>query len=133
MKAIAIIEKNTQGKYFAFMDNDSLEFGITGYGNTVEEAKCDFLLAYEEIKELFKDEGKPIPELEFEYKFDVASFLEHYSKVLSLAGLGRLTGVAQGQFSHYVTGKRKPSPKTVEKIEKSLHNFASEISQVQLV
>lgn len=133
MKANAIIEKNAKGKYFAFMDNVSLEFGITGFGNTVEEAKSDFLMAYEEIKELFKDEGKPFPELEFEYKFDVASFLEHYSKVLSLAGLGRLTGVAQGQLSHYITGKRKPSQKTVEKIEKSLHNFAAEIFQVQLV
>ena len=87
MKVIVIIEQNTDGKYFAFMDNDSLEFGITGFGNTVEAAKSDILLAYDEIKELFKEEGKPMPELEFEYKFDVASFLEHYSKVLSLAWL----------------------------------------------
>jgi len=133
MKAIVIIEITTENKYFVYMDNGSLAFGITGFGNTVEEAKCDLLLAYEEMKELFKDEDYPIPELEFEYKFDVASFLEHYSKVLSLAGLGRLTGVAQGQLSHYVTGKRKPSQKTVAKIEKSLHNFAAEIGQVQFV
>lgn len=133
MKVIVIIEQNSDGKYFAFMDNYNLEFGITGFGNTVEDAKSDFLLAYDEMKELFKDEGKPITELEFEYKFDVASFLEHYSKILSLAGLGRLTGVAQGQLSHYVTGRRKPSQKTVQKIEKSLHDFAAEISQVQLV
>lgn len=133
MKVIVIIEQNTDGKYFAYMDNDSLEFGINGFGDTVEDAKNDILLAYDEMKELIKAEGKPIPELEFEYKFDVASFLEHYSKVLSLAGLERLTGVAQGQLSHYVTGRRKPSHKTVEKIEKSLHNFAAEISQVQFV
>jgi len=50
-----------------------------------------------------------------------------------LAGLGRLTGIAQGQLSHYVTGRRKPSQKTVQKIEKSLHKFAGELSQVQLV
>lgn len=133
MKVIVIIEQNTDGKYFAYMDNDSLEFAINGFGDTVEDAKSDILLAYGEMKELIKAEGKPIPELEFEYKFDVASFLEHYSKVLSLAGLERLTGVAQGQLSHYVTGRRKPSHKTVEKIEKSLHNFAAEISQVQFV
>jgi transcriptional regulator with XRE-family HTH domain len=53
--------------------------------------------------------------------------------VLSLAGLGRLTGVAQGQLSHYVTGRRKPSPKTVKKIEKSLHEFADEIKQIQFI
>jgi transcriptional regulator with XRE-family HTH domain len=53
--------------------------------------------------------------------------------VLSLAGLGRLTGVAQGQLSHYVTGRRKPSQKTVEKIERSLHEFAAELGRVQLI
>jgi len=56
-----------------------------------------------------------------------------HSKILSLAGLQRITGVNQGQLSHYVTGHRKPRPKTVEKIEKSLHAFAEEISQVHFI
>lgn len=133
MKANVIIEQNTDGKYFAYLDDDSIEFGINGYGETVNEAKEDILLAYAEMKELYAEENKSIPELEFEYKFDVASFLVHYSKVMSLAGLERLTGVAQRQLSHYVTGRRKPSPKTVKKIEKSLHDFADEISQIQFI
>jgi hypothetical protein len=115
------------------MDDDNLEFGVNGYGNTVDEAKNDIRSAYAEIKKVFTEEGKSIPDLVFEFKFDVASFLEHYSKILSLAGLERLTGINQGQLSHYVTGRRKPSQKTVEKISRSLHEFASEISQVQLV
>ncbi len=53
--------------------------------------------------------------------------------ILSLAGLHRLTGINQGQLSHYVTGHRKPSPKTILKIENSLHNFAKEISQIHFV
>jgi transcriptional regulator with XRE-family HTH domain len=44
-----------------------------------------------------------------------------------------LTGVNQGQLSHYVTGRRKPSKRTVHKIEKELHNFASEISKIEFV
>lgn len=133
MKVNVIIEQNIEGKYFVYIDNENLDFTINGYGNTVEEAKNDMMLAYDEIKELFIDEGKALPDIEFEYKFDVASFLEHYSKILSLAGLGRLTGINQGQLSHYVTGRRKPSQKTIARIEKSLHDFASEISQVQFV
>lgn len=133
MRVSAVIERNIDGKYCVYMDDDSLEFGINGYGNTVEEAKNDIMLAYAEIKELSNEEGKSTPDLVFDFKFDVASFLEHYSKILSLAGLERLTGINQGQLSHYVTGRRKPSHKTVEKISRSLHKFASEISQVQLV
>ena len=49
----------------------------------------------------------------------------------SLAGLARITGVNQGQLSHYVTGRRRPSKSTVEKIEQSLHDFANEIGQVK--
>ena len=113
------------------MNDDSFEFGINGFGNTVEEAKNDLVLAYTEMKQLFLDQGKEIPELDFEYKFDVASFLSHYSGILSLAGLERLTGVNQGQLSHYVTGRGKPNQKTVAQIEKSLHKFGSEISQIQ--
>jgi hypothetical protein len=85
------------------------------------------------MKELYLSENKHFEEAEFEFKYDTASFLAYYSNVLSLAGLGRLTGIAQGQLSHYVTGRRKPSPKTVRKIEKSLHEFAAEIAQVQLM
>ena len=82
------------------------------------------LLAYDEIKKICIEEGKSTHDLVFDFKFDVASFLEHYSKILSLAGLERLTGINQGQLSHYVTGRRKPSHKTVEKNQdhcRSLH------------
>ena len=66
----------------------------------------------------------------FDFSYDVASFLAYYSDKLSLAGLERITGVAQGQLSHYVTGRRQPSKKTVEKIQKALQNFGNELSHV---
>ena len=135
MKTTALIEKGNDGKFGIFTPD--LDSTIIGTGNTVIDAKEDFENSVNEVKLYYKESGKEIPnelqEVEFEYKFDVASFLEYYSKVLSLAGLERLTGVAQGQLSHYVTGRRKPSPKTVKKIEKSLHEFADEISQIQFI
>ena len=45
----------------------------------------------------------------------------------------RLTGVNQGQLSHYVTGRRNPSKQTIEKIEKKLHEFGQELSQVEFI
>jgi len=50
-----------------------------------------------------------------------------------LAGLGRLTGINRKQLSHYLTGKRNPSRKTIEKIETSLHTFGKEISEVRFI
>ncbi len=134
MKVKAIIERGTDGSYDVNLEySDKIDFGLFGQGATVEQAKEDFFNSYAEMKELYKSEGKDMPTLEFDFKFDVASFLEEFSKVLSLAGLERLTGVNQGQLSHYVTGRRKPSKRTTQKIEQKLHEFAKELQQVEFV
>ena len=135
MKTIVIIERGNDGTYDAYLEHtENVNFGLLGQGTTVKEAIDDFMNSREEMKTYYAEENKPFPaELEFEFKYDVPSFLAYYSKVLSLAGLQRLTGVNQGQLSHYVTGHRKPSLKTIEKIDKSLHNFANEISQVHFI
>jgi len=133
MKTIVIIERGTDGLYSCYMDNDSFDFALNGQGKSVEEAKNEFLLTYSELREMYNEEDKIAPELDFQYEYDVPSFLSYYSKVLSLAGLHRLTGINQGQLSQYVSGYRKPKEKTVKKIEKSLHEFGKEISQVNFV
>lgn len=136
MKIDVFIEKGLDGTFDVHFGEQTkgLTFGLLGQGNTVKEAIDDFYNSRDEIKDYYVEISKPFPEnLEFTFKYDTASFLAYYSHVFSLAGLGRLTGVAQGQLSHYVTGTRKPSPKTVRKIEKSLHEFAAEINQIQLV
>lgn len=136
MKIDAIIEKGLNGTYDVHFGEDTkgLTFGLLGQGSTVQEAIDDFYNSRNEMKELYEETGRSFPDnLEINFKYDTASFLAYYSKILSLAGLQRITGINQGQLSHYVTGHRKPSPKTVEKIEKSLHAFAKEISQVHFV
>ena len=130
MKIKVIIERGTDGLYSYFMDNDSFDFALNGQGNSVEEAKKEFLSAYREIQEIYQEEGKITPKFEFEYEYDVPSFLSYYSNILSLAGFHRLTGINQSQLSQYVNGYRKPGPKTAKKIETSLHRFAEEMSQV---
>ena len=130
MKVRVFIERSNDG-YSAYMpDDNNLPFGLTGDGKTAQEAMQDFLLARDEMKEFFIEEGKELQEVEFDFSYDVASFLAYYSDKLSLAGLERITGVAQGQLSHYVTGRRQPSKKTVEKIQKALQNFGNELSHV---
>jgi hypothetical protein len=136
MKVDVFIEKGLDGTYDVHFGEQTkgLTFGLLGQGNNIQEAIDDFNNSRDEIKTYYQEIGKYFPEdLEFVFKYDVPSFLAYYSNVISLAGLGRLTGVAQGQLSHYVTGRRKPSQKTVRKIEKSLHEFAAELSKVQLV
>lgn len=131
MKTVKVlIERGDDGTFGAYMPEAQLPFGVIGEGNTAEEAKTDFLnviRAYEE--DGFDISGK----FRFEFGYDVPSFLTYYSGRLSLAGLERITGVARGQLSHYATGRRNPSPRTVEKIEKALQSFGEDLSQIHLI
>lgn len=132
MKTIKVfIERAKDGMYSAYMpDNNNLHFNAIGEGETVKEAHDDFLAVIEAFRVDFPEE---IDGLSFEFSYDVASFLDYYAGKLSLAGLSRITGVAQGQLSHYITGRRNPSPRTIEKIDKAFHAFAKELSQVHFV
>ena len=136
MKTVkTFIERGNDGSYSVYVDlqEKTLNYGIHGTGVTVKEAINDFMSAYEAMKKFHRQKNKELVEANFEFVYDVPSFLSYYSNVLSLAGLHRLTGINQAQLGQYVIGYRKPGPKTVKKIETSLHTFAKELSQVQFV
>ena len=130
-KINVVIERGIDGSFSAYIADDNCEFGCIGEGKSVEETKADFMKAVGEMQEVYAEEGSKFPDVEFDFNYDMASFLNYYAYAFSLAGLARITGVNQGQLSHYVTGRRRPSKSTVEKIEQSLHDFANEIGQVK--
>ena len=130
-KINVVIERGIDGSFSAYIADDNCEFGCIGEGKSVEETKADFMKAVGEMQEVYAEEGSKFPDVEFDFIYDMASFLNYYAYAFSLAGLARITGVNQGQLSHYVTGRRRPSKSTVGKIEQSLHDFANEIGQVK--
>ncbi|MDR2841052.1 MAG: DNA-binding protein [Paludibacter sp.] len=133
MKIKVIIEQNSKGRYSAYIDDDSITFGILGQGNSVNETIEDFKIGIEEMRETYKSVGKDFPELELEFKYDVSSFLSTYSNILTLSGLSRLTGINKGLLSHYATGRKRPRSSTVLKIKKSVHNFGNSLMDVDFV
>jgi hypothetical protein len=63
MKKTVIIERNNRGRHSAYCADK--QFGILGEGNTVEATIEDFMAGVEEMKEVFKEEGRVFPEMEF--------------------------------------------------------------------
>src|SRR5574344_820357 len=83
MEQLIIIEKGLDGTYDARMEeNKNLKIWFYGQGNTVQEAIDDLYEAYKEAKEICEKEGDILPDMNFKYKYDVASFLNYYSKKL---------------------------------------------------
>ncbi len=132
-KVTAVIERAGDGTYSIYMDADDMGYLVTGTGKTVDEAMTMFKGGYDDMRKYHAEEGKDFEEVDFDYKYDMASFLSYYSKILSLAGMSRLTGINQQQLSHYVTGRRNPSAKTIEKMQAAIQRFGKDLSTVHFV
>jgi hypothetical protein len=131
MKAQVIIERGNDGTFGAYIGSDNVPYGILGDGKTAQEAKEDFMNSYNEMREYYAEIGKEFVACDFEFQYDIPSFLQYYSKYLSLAGMERLTGVNQTLLGHYIAGRRKPGPKTIGKIKISINEFGKELQHLE--
>lgn len=130
VKVKVFIEIAERG-YSAYMDGSLLDYGCVGEGATVEETIADFKNCYNEMKAYYTEEGKPFTEVEFEFCYDTASFLSEYASIFSLSGLEKITGVSQAQLGHYLHGRRKPSRKTIDKIQSGINRFTKELTAIK--
>ena len=134
MKKVKVfIEKSSYGfsAYMDDMDDTPLSYSVIGEGKTVEETIDDFNKSYAGMRDYYEKHEKPFEEIEYEFFYDTASFLEEYSKAFSLAGLERITGVSQTQLGHYLHGRRKPSQKTIDRIQQGVQAFAHSLIAVR--
>ncbi len=126
MKVTAIIERGIDGLYAIYTKETTGKAGIHGFGSTPEEAKNDFRVAYEEIKEIMPND---VPEIEVTFKYDVVSFLRD---VINLPVLHDVTGISKKRLQLYATGERKLTSSTVKRIEQGVHILADKLKEIQL-
>ena len=128
------IAREKDGSYSAYVDDDApVNYGLIGEGKTPQEAIDEWNAMYQAMKESYAKDNMPFVEAEFSFTYDLPSFLSYYGGLITFKGLSKLTGVSAAQLSQYAIGYRNPSAKTTEKIQKGLHEFALELSQVNLV
>ena len=118
-KCKVFIEKSEYG-YSAYIGDTPLEFGCIGEGKTVEETIEDFL-----------GTGNKFEDVDIEFCYDTASFLSEYAGIFSLSGLEKITGVSQAQLGHFLHGRRKPSRRTIDKIQSGVDRFAKELTAIK--
>lgn len=133
MKITAMIEIGKDLTYDIYTVDDTLGFMLLGQGNSITEAKLDFLKSKKDMEAIFAKEGRhfDFENLDFEYKYDTGSFLRY--SPFTLTWLAHATGINKKQLSHYTTGLRHPSRHTLEKIQTAILGFAKDYQQVALV
>jgi flagellar capping protein FliD len=81
---------------------------------------------YEEERESWMD-GK----YTFEYVFqDIQSFVEAYNGMLNQSSLARISGINTAQMRQYTSGVKRPTKRTLQRIESGLKRYAVELQSV---
>lgn len=131
MKVTAIIEKGQNGFYSVYVKDDLPGIGLNGQGYSVEEAKKEMLTALEEIKEMYQEEGTPIPEaltsLDIEYKYDMQSFFAYFSWI-NVSKLSEKVGINGSLLRRYKNGLAFASEKQCARIQDSMQQLGNELS-----
>lgn len=133
MKITAMIEIGKDLTYDIYTIDNTLGFMLLGQGNSITEAKTDFLNSKKDMEVIFAEAGRhfDFDNLEFEFKYDTGSFLRY--SPFTLTWLAHATGINKKQLSHYTTGLRHPSRNTLAKIQSAILSFAKDYQQVALV
>lgn len=133
MSYIVTIAKDSDGSYIAY--NEELQGIAIGNGKTVEEAKEDYFNTLNEIKSIWEEEGKELPEICKEkpiFKFDVSSLFEFY-KSINVAGFANFVGINASLLRQYKLGNTYISDSQLKKIEDGVHKLGEELISLKLV
>ena len=132
MKIEARVEKEPGEKNFScYMNVASVKASVLGTGNSAKAAITDMQRGWEETAEYLKEEGKKVPELEIEYKFDIGSLFDYYD-FINVSAISRNIGISPTVMRQYVIGKRKPSEKRKRKIMEGFQELASKMQAAMI-
>ena len=134
MKTTAIVEM-WDDKTISVYVPDFEGFSLNGQGTTVEEAKQALMQAVDDYKVMLSETGKEIPaalsDIEFEYKYDIASFFECF-KFISVSTFAKYAGINPSLMRQYKQRIAFASEAQKMKIEEAIHRAGSEMLAVRL-
>ena len=134
MKTVAIVEM-WNDKTISVYVPEFEGFSLNGQGNTVDEAKRSLQECIDEYVSIIKEQGNEIPEslndVEFEYKYDIASFFECF-KFFSVSTFAKYAGINPSLMRQYKQRIAFASESQKAKIEDAIHRAGSELCAVKI-
>lgn len=128
-----IIEWGEDGIYNAYAPD--MQNAPIGTGKTAEEAKADFLNTVQEMREVYEEEGKQIPEelnAKYNFQYDVSSVFSAFP-FLNVSKIGELLGINASLMRRYSKGEKYISRQRMREIEEGLHRIGAQLQNISLV
>ena len=132
MKQRVVIEWGSDGTYSAYAPD--MQNAPIGTGNTAEETKQDFLNTVQEMREVYMEEGKTVPEelnAEFEFQYDISALFSAFP-FLNISKTAQELGINASLMRQYSKGQYVSKQRTRE-IEMGIHQLGSRLQEVSLV
>lgn len=134
METITVILGRTLNNYAAYVE------GLDGFVCTAasyEELKTEVATGIKFHLEGLREDNDPVPErfngkYELVFKWDVQCLMYYYNHVITRSALAKRTGINERQLGHYATGRSKPRPEQLKKIEAAFHQLGEELQSVNL-
>ena len=128
------IEKDGDSSYIAY-NTDDCKYVLLGRGNSVKDAKSDFMDSVAEIKASETEQGieeSSYLNSDIEFSFDLSSLFEYYS-MINVSALARYIGINPALMRAYKKGDTYVSDKQLKKIEDGIRHLGNDLASLSIV
>lgn len=131
-KKITVIVESGKDSFSCFMPESHEGIsGMIGSGKTARDAIADFYVCYEDEKKFCKEDGREMPELDFEFIFDIGAFFSYY--FINATAFAKYAGINASLLRQYACGVKSPSKNTITKIREAVDRFRKDINSGVLI
>lgn len=131
-KKIKVIVETGKDLFSCFMvGEDAGLTGLHGDGKTARKAIDDFCLCCAEEKQYCQEQGKEMPNLDFEFIFDIGAFFSYY--MINVTAFAEYAGMNASLLRQYACGLKSPTKNTIGKIRDAINKYKKDIDAGLLI
>ncbi|MBO6044536.1 MAG: pilus assembly protein HicB [Bacteroidales bacterium] len=134
MRVNCVVEKGSDGLFAVYSEDHIGKSYFGGFGESVSEAKEDFLASIREAIEEESQAGNKVPRFEdirVCYHYDVPSFFNYFD-FINVSKFAAYAGINESKMRAYKSGVAYPGEKTTARILKAVKAIGNDLSAVML-
>lgn len=133
MTVKAIIEKGAE-TYGIRSDSVIGRCYLSGFGDSVEDARNDFMTSIEEAIQDAEEQGLKHPDpdsVKVAFSYDLPSFFNYFD-MINTSKFAGYVGINESKMRQYKSGIAYPGEKTTKKILSAIKRIGTELTMVSL-
>ncbi len=135
MKVKALIEKTDNGYYSITSDEQIGNYCLGGYGDSLAEAKADFMSVVKEAQDAYVAANGELPddyrEVSVSYQYDLQSFFDCFDWI-NITKFAQVAGVNESKLRLYKVGKAFAGERTRAKLQEAVKRMGAELAAVTI-